>query len=399
MINPEIQPLSRWRDDTPGVKDVIHLNNAGASLMPTPVIMAIKDYLEEEIHYGGYETAAKYRKQLDKTYHSLANLINAKPEEIAILENATAAWRQAFLSLSFSAGDVILTSKAEYASNYIAYLQMQKRKGVNIKVIPNDSYGQVDIGALKAMINQKTKLISITHIPTNGGLVNPAKEIGKIARKNGVLYLLDACQSVGQLPLDVRELGCDFLSATGRKYLRGPRGTGFLFVNKELLPELEPIALDLHSAKWTSISTYEMRPDARRFEDFESNMANQLGLGAAAEYAQSQGLELIWNRIKDLASLLRSSLEAIDGVKVHDLGKVKGGIVSFTLKNWPAEKLSLKLRQEKINVSVIVPEGTLVDMQARSLGNMIRASVHYYNSEEEIHKFCEILQNLSSARR
>ena len=396
MTDQQTQQQAQWRADTPGVQKVIHFNNAGASLMPDPVINAVKDYLEEEIYSGGYETATKYHGQLEKTYHSLARLIKADPHEIAILENATAAWRQAFLSLSFEKDDVILTSAAEYASNYIVYLQFQKRVGIRIEVIPNDDSGQLDVVALEKMINKKTKLISITHAPTNGGLINPAQEIGKVAKKHGVLYLLDACQSVGQLPLNVADIGCDFLSATGRKYLRAPRGTGFLYVSKKILPQLEPIILDMHSAVWTSLSTYKMREDARRFEDFETNMANQVGLGAAAEYALAQDLTVTWKRIQQLAGKLRMALSRIEGVQVQDIGTIKGGIVSFTMKQCPADNLQLRLREKNINVSMIVPEGTLVDMQARGLGNMIRASVHYYNSEDEIDSFCELLETIAS---
>ena len=285
--NKEIQQI---RDLTPGVRNIIHFNNAGASLMTKQVAETIIDYTHHELNYGGYETFEKYASQIDRVYPAIAEYLGADPSEVAVMENATVAWGHAFLSIPLEQGDIILTSVSEYASNYIGFLQAKKRIGVEIQVIPNDEFGQVDVTKLTEMMSPRVKLIAITHVPTNGGLVNPAAEIGKIARQHDVWYLLDACQSVGQMPINVKELGCDFLSATSRKYLRGPRGVGFLYVSTNRLDQLEPVIMDLHGAHLEDTNTYVARGDARKFENWESNMAGILGLATAIDYMLDLGI-------------------------------------------------------------------------------------------------------------
>ncbi|CAF3838369.1 unnamed protein product [Rotaria sp. Silwood1] len=386
--------VAQLRAETPGTQHVIHFNNAGASLMPQIVYEIMHKYLAEETAFGGYEMEDKYTFELEKVYELFAQLLNCKPREIAITDSATTSWDRLFYSLPFQSGNKILTSAAEYASNYIAYLQIAKRTGAIIQVIPNDEYGQVSVEALANMIDENVRLISISHIPTNGGLVNPAESIGKIARKHNIWYLIDACQSVGQMPIDVQQIGCDMLSGTGRKFLRGPRGTGFLFVSERMLQFLEPFSLDLHAAKWTAKNEYKFRMDARMFEIAESNIAAKLGLARAIQYTLNIGIENIWRRIQQLGQTLRNKLSTIDGIEVQDLGKVKCGIVTFTVDGIDIFELCAKLRKRNINTSVSVRHHTLLDMTERNLNNMIRASIHYFNTEEEIDVFCQTLQDL-----
>ena len=388
--------IEQIRQETSGTKELIHFNNAGAALMPDPVRDAMINYLHHEATFGGYEMEARFKPQLDHTYEVVADLINADAEEIAIVESATTAWNAAFHSLFLNAGDIILTSHAEYASNYISFLHLQRRVGVVIRPIPNDQHGQVDVKALEKMITPNVKLIAITHIPTNGGLINPAAAIGRIANRHKITYLLDACQSAGQIPLDVEEIGCDFLSATGRKYLRGPRGTGFLYVKKSWLDvDIEPPVLDLHSAEWISNRKYKMVPDAKRFETWESNRAGKYGLGLAVDYALSIGVDRISARLRSLAKDLREKLSSISGVTVHDLGKRKGGMVSFSIENHTKEAIQSFLQKNNINVSLISNNGTLLDSNNRALkDDMVRASVHYYNTTEEVDVFCGKIEEL-----
>lgn len=389
--------LAAVRADTPGTANVVHLNNAGAALAPRPVLLAVHHHLEREAAIGGYEAAAEAADRIENVYGSIARLINAAPDEIAVVENATRAWDMAFYSFGFRPGDRILTAQAEYASNYLAFLQVARRTGAVVEVVPNDNSGALDPHALERMIDGRVKLIAITHIPTNGGLVNPAEAVGRIAKAHGIPYLLDACQSVGQMPVDVEALGCDMLSATGRKFLRGPRGTGFLYVRRNLIGGLEPPFIDLHSADWTGADTYELRADARRFENWECFVAGKIALGAAADYAMALGLEAIRERAWSLADRLRKGVAAIPGTRLRDLGEVRSAIVSFTVDGTDPTAIRQRLAQQGINVTVSRLTSTRLDMAARQLQGVVRASPHYYNSEEEIDRTIDALGRIAGS--
>jgi cysteine desulfurase/selenocysteine lyase len=372
------------RADTPGTAFVAHFNNAGASLMPLQVLDTVTGYLEEESLLGGYETAAKHADELEAVYESLARLIGSSSSEIALADSATRAWDLAFTAMRFSEGDRILTTTSEYASNVIAFLQVADRTGVVVEVVPDRPTGEINVDALEAMIDERVRLIAINHMPTNGGLVNPVADVGRVANALGVPFLLDACQTVGQMPIDVEEIGCDMLSTTSRKFLRGPRGAGFLYVAKNMLDRLDPVVLDLHGARWEAPDRYEMRPDARRFELWERSPALVLGMGRAATYAMDVGLEEIWGRVSGLSETLRDALSGNLDVTVRDIGSVQGAIVTFTVDGHDAATVKAALQVERINVSVTTPYSARFDAEARDLPNLVRSSVHYFNTEEEI---------------
>jgi cysteine desulfurase / selenocysteine lyase len=387
--------VARARAETPGCAEVLHFNNAGASLMPAPVLEAIKAHLDLEARIGGYEAARRETPRWERAYDAAAALLGASREEIACVENATRAWDMAFYSVPLRPGDRILTAQAEYVSNYLAFLQVTRRTGAVVDAVPSDGSGQLDVAALRAMMDARVKLIAVTHVPTNGGLVNPVEEIGRIAREAGVLYLVDACQSVGQFPVDVERIGCDLLSGTGRKFLRGPRGTGFLYVRRSALERLEPPFVDMHAARWASRDRYTWREDARRFENWESNCATKIGLAVALDYAMGWGIDAIWARVEALAARLRERLAVIPGVTVRDLGSRKCGIVTLTVKDREPVALRDALLTRGINTSVSLLEDARLDMEARDLASLLRASVHYYNTDDEIERFAREIEALA----
>ncbi|MBC7592575.1 MAG: aminotransferase class V-fold PLP-dependent enzyme [Kineosporiaceae bacterium] len=389
--------IDRARRDTPGTRNVAHLNNAGAALPPTQVTEAVISHLRREAEIGGYEAAAAAAGQVESTYAAIARLINCGTDEVAVIENATRAWGMAFYAMAFAPGDRILTGRSEYASNVIAFLQVAARTGAIVEIVDDDEYGQLSIVDLRRRLEVgdgdvgAVKLIAITHVPSHGGLVNPVDQVGAAAREAGVPFLLDACQSVGQMPIDVGRIGCDMLAATGRKFLRGPRGTGFLYVRSGLINELEPPFLGIHSATWSAPDQFTIRADARRFETWETNIAGKIGLGVAVEYALSWGVEAIESRVTALAELLREKLRSVEGVQVHDQGQRRCGIVTFSVAGVPAQNVHQRLSENGVNTSVSPIDYARFDLPRRGLPDLVRASVHYYNNEQEIDRLVSAL--------
>ncbi|MCW2963814.1 MAG: putative aminotransferase [Actinomycetia bacterium] len=390
--------LERVRADTPGVEHVAHFNNAGSALPPRQVVDAVVEHLQREAEIGGYEAAAERKDRWEHTYDAIAQLIGAHRDEIAVVENATRAWDMAFYAFPFQPGDRILTGHAEYASNWIALKQVADRTGARIEVVPDDESGQIDVSALERLIDERVRLVSLVHVPTQSGLVNPAAEVGRVTRAAGVPLLLDACQSAGQLPLDVDTIGCDILSGTGRKFLRGPRGTGFLYVRRELIEQLEPPFLDMHAADWQPDGSFSIRDDARRFENWETYYAGKVGLGTAVDYALAIGVEDAWERIQALASRLRAELDEIPEVTLLDRGATLGATVTFTVADVAAGEVQRRLAAERVNVSVMEAASAQLDFGARGIAEAVRSSVHYYNTDEEIDRLADAVRRARTSR-
>ncbi|MDX1492008.1 MAG: aminotransferase class V-fold PLP-dependent enzyme [Pseudohongiellaceae bacterium] len=380
--------LESIRRQTPICTELLHFNNAGASLQAIPVQNAILEHLALEQTSGGYEAAAAANLALENYYQQFAKLLNCHPAEIAWADSASHAWNTLIHAIDFKPGDKVLTGQNEYASNVLMFLHLQKRLNIEVQIIPNDSTGAICLEALERAIDKRVKLISLTHIASHNGTIQPAAQVGDIANRHGVFFILDACQSVGQLHLDVDAIGCHMLTGTGRKYLRGPRGTGFLYINQNIMTQLTPSSIDLHSAKWTDEKSYVLRADARRFESFEHFVAGKLGLTEAVEYALSIGTIAIEERNIRLGRKLRQTLSEIDGVTVHDQGSELGAIVSFSSAKESAPALHQRLQERQINTSIIKAENCRIDSSTQGLGNRNRASIHYYNTEEEIAIFC-----------
>ena len=379
--------IEKIRAETPGIEFSTHLLACGSSLMPNNVVDAITQHTQLEALMGGYEAEAKKADELNNIYDIVAKHIGANSYEIALMENSTVAWSHAFYALPLNSGSKILTSEAEYAANYVAFLQRAKRDNLIIDIVPSDESGTLDINALESMVDEEVGLIAISWIPTNGGLVNPAEKVGQIAKKYNIPYLLDACQAAGQMSIDVEKIGCDFLAATGRKFLRGPRGTGFLYIKDKWLSIIEPVMIDHFGAPWVSKNTYELRKDARRFETWENSYALRIGLGEAITYAEEIGIDLIHERVQLLARLNRKLLSEVKNVQVRDIGTEQCGIISFSIEEEKdPKKIVNQMSEAGFTIGSVDPESTLIDSEKRNLPTLLRMAPHYYNTEEEIEK-------------
>ncbi|WP_421106758.1 aminotransferase class V-fold PLP-dependent enzyme [Streptomyces sp. NEAU-S77] len=389
--------IEALRRQTPGSSNRIHLNNAGAGLLSRQTLEAITAHLELEAAVGGYEAADQERGRIEATHTHIAQLIGGRPDEIALFDNSTHAWNAAFYSMTFKPGDRILTGRSEYGSNVLAYLHIAQRTGAEIVVVPNDASGQLDTTALADLIDDRTKLVGISHVPTSGGLVNPVAEIGRITRAAGVPFLLDATQSVGQFPVDVTEVGCDMLTATGRKFLRGPRGTGFLWVRPEALDYLEPPVNEVAASTWDGKRGFTWHDGARRFETWEASFSNVLGLSAAVQQALEIGMDHIGRRATELGTYLRDHLSALPGVTTYDLGRQRCAIVTAKIDAVPTADVAAALAAHSINVSTTDPMQTQFDTEDRGVHPLVRLSPHYYNTEAELDRAIEVFAKLAAA--
>lgn len=390
--------VNQWRSETPGCRHRIHLNNAGAALMPEPVIEAIREHLQLESEIGGYEAADAARDKIADAYESVAKLIGADRSNVAIVENATVAASQALSSFDFKRGDTILTTNADYSSNQIMMLNLARRFGVEVIRAEDLPEGGVDPESIRLHIEKdRPSLLVMTWVPTNSGLVQNAKAAGEICRELNIPFLLDACQAVGQLPVNVNKLNCDFLAATSRKFLRGPRGLGFLYVSDRMLEQGHyPLFPDTHGADWTGADSFEIKPGAARFENWEFSYALLLGLGAAAEYANAIGIETAGRRARELAVYTRENLmNKIETANVLDSGQQKCAIVTAAFGDMDNEKLVDQLREAKINTSATTRGMALIDMDAKKTESALRISPHYYNTKDEIDTLIDVLIDLA----
>lgn len=379
--------VERWRADTPLVATGrVHLNNAGAAAMPRSVVEAVERHLELECELGGYEAADTVATEVQAVYRDVADVIVAQPRNLALVENATAAYAQAMSAFDFEPGDAIVTTRNDYVSNQILFLSLARRRGVVVHHAEDLPEGGVDPESVRRLVAQtRPKLVSLSLIPTNTGLVQAGEAVGTICREAEVPYLVDGCQAVGQIPVDVEALCCDFFCATGRKFLRGPRGTGFLYVSDAMLDAgYEPFALDLRGADWTGPAEYRSRDDARRFENWEFSYALLLGLGEAARYALAQGIERTTRRIGELASFTRGRLAERPWARLLDRGGRLAAITSVEVAGIDASRLQAELRRRGIHVGATDRGGALLDMDAKAATGATRVSPHYFNTEAEI---------------
>jgi selenocysteine lyase/cysteine desulfurase len=390
--------LKKWREDTPGCANLIHLNNAGAGLMPRPVLDAMVAHLNREANFGAYESADDAETAVADAYANVATLLGTRPRNIAIVENSTVAFFQALSAFDFKPGDVLVTTRNDYISNQLAYLSLARRHGLQVRRAADLPAGGADPQSIADLLRDpRVRLLAVTWVPTNSGLMQPVESLGRIAEAAEVPYLVDGCQAVGQLPVDVAKLRCDFFSGTARKFLRGPRGIGFLYVSDRALQRGDfPLYIDMRGADWISANDFAPAPDARRFENWEFAYSLLLGLGEAARYALAVGVEPAGKRARGLAALLRQKLGEVDGIRVLDRGTERAALVTVEVAGWDATELSRLLRSRGINTSASLRAYAVIDMEEKHVSSALRLSPHYYNSEDEIERGVQELRRVTA---
>lgn len=375
------------RRETPGVDAGVHLNHAGASLPPQAVHDAIQAHLAAEIELGGYEAEAARQEEINDVYHAMESLLGATPGSVALVENATTAFSQALSAIRFRPGDVLLTTRHDYVSNQLMALSLADRLGVEVVHAPDAPEGGVDTEAMiELMHRRRPRLVTMTHVPTNSGLVQDPAPVAVAARARGIPFLLDACQSVGQMEVRVDEIPATFISGTARKFLRGPRGVGFLWIDPEALDAgMTPLFPDLRGADWLGDGIWQPAPDARRFENWEFPWSLVLGMGAAARDAQRWGISNLQARAWKLAADLRTGLAGMDDrVQVLDRGPRLGAIVTFQVQGMPAPEVAAALRARGIRLSVVDWHSAVLDFEPRGIEAAVRMSPHALTLESEL---------------
>jgi selenocysteine lyase/cysteine desulfurase len=393
--------VRRWRDETPGCAHRVHLDNAGAGLMPQAVLDAMTEHLHREANFGAYQSADDAAGAVHDAYAHVAALIGARPRNVAVVENATVAFFQALAALDFDSGDVIVTTRNDYISNQIAYLALARRRGVEVVRAADLGSGGVDPQSVRELLRHpRARLLAVTWVPTNSGLTQPVEALGEIAEAAGVPYLVDACQAVGQLPVDVGRIRCDFLSATARKFLRGPRGIGFLYASDRALDRGDcPLYIDMRGAEWVTPDTYQVVPDARRFENWEFAYSLVLGLGEAARYALSVGIERGGARARELAATIRKRVDGMPGFRVLDRGAELAAIVTVEVAGRNAAEIVTLLQKRNINCTATFRKWALIDMEDKQVQSAVRVSPHYYNTEEEVTAVIDALREAADPQR
>jgi len=399
--DPDGLDVEGLRADTPGCQECVHLDNAGAALMPRPVLAAIREHLELEARIGGYAAADARAEAIADAYQAVAELLGCRPRNVAMVENATVAVAQALSSIPFAPGDAILTTNNDYASNQIMFLALGRRFGVEVVRAPDLEEGGVDPQAMCELVRRRRpKLVAVTQMPTDSGLLQPVQEIGKLCQELEVPFLVDGCQTVGQLPLDVGKLQCDFFAGSSRKFLRGPRGSGFLIVSDRLLERgVEPLLPDLRGARWEASDRYRIEDSAQRFENWDFSYLSVLGTGAAARYALALDAKAVMQRSRSLAARARRRLGEVAGVRALDRGAWLGAIASFAVDGWEPEALQAELRRRRINANVSYRRWNQIDFERQGLDWTLRVSPHYYNTEDEIDVVAAAVAELQSRRR
>lgn len=384
------------REDLVDYGNKLFFNSAGASLMPRSVTEKITKYLHREERFGGYKVAEQQAEEIAEFHQQVVQLIGCPTRNVTFAQSASAAYMQALSSIPLYAKDVIITSEVDYTSNFLRFLSLHKKRGVVFKIIKSLPNGDLDITHFRQLIEQyPVKLVAVTHIPTNSGLVQDVATIGEICAAENLIFLLDSCQSIGQMDVNLKDIKCDFLTATGRKFLRGPRGTGFLYVSDRILDKgYAPLLLDGGNATWTGNDTYELMDSAERFGNWEKPYAMLTGLTEALRYLNAIGIKNIEKQNNVIMKRLRNNLSAIPSVTCYDLGTETSNIFTFRKEGKTLEETQHCFSKKNVYYGVSQKNQGQIDFNKKGVDWVVRLSPHYFNTKEEIDSISEIIEEM-----
>lgn len=380
----------------------VFLNSAGSSLPDKRVVDRMRSHLELEATIGGYEAANAAEHDLALFYQRAAGLVEAEPDDMAFMDGGTRAWNSiVYSTLGLEAGDEIVTAPSEFGSNLVSLLDVAHRHGATIRMARVNERGAIDRAHLATLLNRRTRLVAISLINAHTGTVNDLDglDIEVRAITNGALYVVDACQAVGQIPVSVRRLGCDVLTATGRKWLRGPRGTGFLYVRSSVRDRLRPPTLDQANAGLVTPGSYpdsefSFREDALRFETWERSIAAVLGLSEAILIVDELGIDNIHLEVARLAKRLRAALVDVDGVDILEDVEEASGIVCVAPASAAPWDLVPAMSEVGFSVGMMPRWVDGPAFAGPSHRSALRLSPHFFNTNDEIDAAAQALAPL-----
>jgi len=384
------------RAATPGCNDRAFLLSAGSSLPTEATLDAVIGHLRLEAEIGGYAAADRAVDVLEQGRADLAALVGGDPDEIALVTSDSSGWVKAWwgwvVGGNVPAGSKVLVDRMCYHSHYAALDQTRRIGAFDIHIMPSLDDGTVDVDALR--IDDDASAVCVTMIGTHSGNVNPVERIGGLAAAAGVPMFVDGCQALGQLRLDVNELGCQVLTGTGRKFLRGPRGSGMLWVSRSIVDRFSPPGLDATSTPWTAAGGMQIGAGTRRFEEYEVSYASMVGLAAAARQALTIGSSAIEQRVVGLGEQLRTALSSIAAVQIRDTAERRCGIVTFTVSGVSSADVVAAASTAGVVVNESTATWAALDMDAKQTPTVVRASPHYFNTTLELDRLVQAVEDV-----
>ncbi|SOY69312.1 aminotransferase class V-fold PLP-dependent enzyme [Cupriavidus taiwanensis] len=384
------------RADTPLTASTIYLDTAAASIPPDAVLDTVRGYLLDTGHVGIYLPA--FRKEtyarVEAVRATLAGWLNCAADELAFTKNATESISIAARGIAWQAGDEVLVADTEMLSNLLPWRRLEQSHGIVVKMVAANAEGLLSAAAFAAAITPRTRLLTFSHLPNSTGAVQPAAQICAVARQHGVLSLVNGAQSVGMLRSDVAELGCDVLAGCGRKALRATEGSGFLYVRRALIAQIEPMLVGWWNGAYDrATGALSLVPGARRFEAGCPIVPAILGLGTAIDYAAAIGIDAIEARVRDLTEYAVAKFSSIPGFELYGPADVahRIGIVPFNVRGVDPARIvaALETQQCIIEAGNFMADAILARY---GVSTMARVSLHYFNTHEEIDRVAALIR-------